>query len=234
MLWVKNLYVSYSDIRIIEDVSFDVQKNEIVAIIGANGAGKTTLLRAISRLIPIEKGEILFKDKKLHLEKPHNLIKYGIAHIPEARRLFTEMTVEENLLMGALYRESKRKRKQTLESIYEIFPKLKERRKQIAGTLSGGEQQMVAIGRGLMSLPELIIFDEPSLGLAPIIVKEMFSIIFNLKKQGKTILIVEQNVNQTLHIADRGYVLETGKITLQDEAQKLLKNDYIKKAYLGI
>ncbi len=234
MLKIKNLFISYGDVRVIEDVNFEVNKNEIVAIIGANGAGKTTILRAISRLIPIEKGEILYLDKKLHLEKPHKLIQYGIAHIPEARRLFTEMTVEENLLIGALHGEAKKKRKDTLEMIYQIFPKLKERRKQLAGTLSGGEQQMVAIGRGLMSLPELLIFDEPSLGLAPIIVKEMFSIIKQLKNQGKTILIVEQNVNQTLQLADRGYVLETGKITLHDKAQNLLKNDYVKKAYLGI
>ncbi len=234
MLKVENVSIAYGDVKVIEDVNFEVKEKEIVAIIGANGAGKTTILRSISRIIPILSGEIYFKGRPLSKEKPHMLIQYGIAHIPEARRLFTEMTVEENLIMGSLIGEAKRKRKQTMEFIYNIFPRLKERRRQIAGTLSGGEQQMLAIGRGLMSLPELLIFDEPSLGLAPLLVKEIFKIIQTLNKEGKTILIVEQNVHLTLQIATRGYVLELGKITLQDKAINLLNNPYIKKAYLGI
>lgn len=234
MLKVENLSIAYGDVKVIEDVSFEVQEKEIVAIIGANGAGKTTILRSISRIIPILSGEIYFKGKPLSKDKPHKLIQYGLAHIPEARRLFTEMTVEENLIMGSLFGEAKRKRKQTMELVYNLFPRLKERRKQIAGTLSGGEQQMLAIGRGLMSLPTLLVFDEPSLGLSPLLVKEIFKIIQTLNKEGKTILIVEQNVHLTLQIATRCYVLELGKITLQDKAANLLNNPYIKKAYLGI
>ncbi len=234
MLKVENISIAYGDVKVVEDVSFEVKEKEIVAIIGANGAGKTTILRSISRIIPILSGEIYFKGRPLSKEKPHKLIQYGIAHIPEARRLFTEMTVEENLIMGSLIGEAKRKRNDTMEFVYSIFPRLKERRKQIAGTLSGGEQQMLAIGRGLMSLPELLIFDEPSLGLAPLLVKEIFRVIQTLNQQGKTILIVEQNVHLTLQIASRGYVLELGKITLEDKAENLLNNSYIKKAYLGI
>lgn len=234
MLQVNNLSIFYDDLKVVDKINFTVNKGEIVAIIGANGAGKTSTLRAISRLISKTTGEIFFKDIPLHKLKPHQILSTGITHIPEARRLFVNMTVEENLFIGALFGEAKKRRKETLEYVYHLFPKLKMRRKQLAGTLSGGEQQMVAIGRGLMSLPELMILDEPSLGLAPILVQEIFKTLVKLKEEGKTILLVEQNVNQSLQIADRGYVLELGKIVLEDKGKNLLNNSYIKKAYLGI
>ncbi len=211
-----------------------IAQGEVVALIGANGAGKSTTLKTISGILRPEKGEILFEGKPLHNVKPYNLIEMGIAHVPEGRRLFAEMTVEENLDMGSLKGNAKDKRAETKEMVFELFPRLRERKKQNAGTLSGGEQQMVAVGRGLMSRPRLLMFDEPSLGLAPILVREIFNVIKNIRSEGTTVLIVEQNVKQTLSIADRAYVLENGKVVMQGTGESLLGNEHVKTAYLGV
>jgi branched-chain amino acid transport system ATP-binding protein len=219
---------------VIWDVAFEVKKGEIVALIGANGAGKSTTLKTISGIVRPRKGEVVFDGAPIHKIEPYKLIEKGLALCPEARRLFVEMTVEENLDMGSLKGEAKKQRQKTKEMVFELFPRLGERRRQLAGTLSGGEQQMVAIGRGLMSLPKLLMFDEPSLGLAPILVREVFNVIKRIREAGTTVLIVEQNTKQTLSIADRAYVLETGKITLQGTGQALLKDEHVKKAYLGV
>ena len=234
MLEVKNIDVFYGDVQVIWDVVFEVKEGEIVALIGANGAGKSTTLKTISGIVRPRKGEVIFQGEAIHKIDPYTLIERGLALCPEARRLFVEMTVEENLDMGSLKGEAKKQRQKTKEMVFELFPILGERRRQLAGTLSGGEQQMVAIGRGLMSLPKLLMFDEPSLGLAPILVREVFNIIKRIREAGTTVLIVEQNTKQTLSIADRAYVLETGKITLQGTGQALLNNEHVKKAYLGV
>ncbi len=234
MLQVKNIDVFYGDLQVIWDLSFEVKQGEIVALVGANGAGKSTTLRAISGLVPLTKGEICFNGEVISKLNPYNLIERGLVHVPEARRLFTEMTVEENLDIGALKGEAKRLRKQNKEHIFELFPRLSERRRQQSGTLSGGEQQMLAIGRGLMAMPKLMMLDEPSLGLAPILVKEVFRVITQVRSEGMTVLIVEQNVNQTLAIADRAYVLENGKVTMQGRASDLANNEHVKAAYLGV
>lgn len=234
MLEVKNINVFYGDVQVIWGVSFEVKQGEIVALIGANGAGKSTILKTISGILRPRKGEILFEGEKVHRVEPFRLIDRGIAHVPEARRLFVEMTVEENLEMGSLRGEAKSRREESKEMVYKLFPRLKERRKQVAGTLSGGEQQMLAIGRGLMSKPKLIMFDEPSLGLAPILVREIFDVINNIREEGKTVLIVEQNVKQALTICDKAYVLENGKIVLQGTGESLLGDEHVKKAYLGV
>ncbi len=234
VLEIRNIDVSYGDVRVIRDVSFEVKSREVVALIGANGAGKSTTLKTISGLLRPGQGEILFGDVQIHKVAPYKLVEMGIALCPEARRLFGEMTVEENLDMGSLKGEARKQRIQTKEMVYQLFPRLRERRKQPAGTLSGGEQQMVAIGRGLMSLPKLLMFDEPSLGLAPILVREIFDVIKRIREEGTTVLIVEQNVKQTLAIADRAYVLETGKLVLQGAGQELLNNEHVKAAYLGV
>jgi branched-chain amino acid transport system ATP-binding protein len=234
VLEVRGIDVFYGDVQVIWDVSFNIQQGEIVALIGANGAGKSTILKTISRLVPLSKGEIIFDSVPLHGMEPYRLIDRGIVHVPEARRLFVEMTVEENLDMGSLKGEAKKERERSKEMVFSLFPRLSERRRQIAGTLSGGEQQMVAIGRGLMSKPKLMMFDEPSLGLAPILVREIFNVIGRIREEGTTILIVEQNVNQTLAKADRAYVLETGKIVLEGTGQALLADAHVKAAYLGV
>lgn len=234
MLEVRHLDVSYGDVQVLWDASFSVAQGEVVALIGANGSGKSTLLKTISGLVRPSSGEIMFKDRPIHGRKAYELVATGLAHVPEARRLFVDMTVEENLDLGALKGEAKARRKATREMVYGLFPRLLERRRQIAGTLSGGEQQMVAIGRGLMSLPSLIMFDEPSLGLAPILVREIFGVIRRIRSEGVTVLIVEQNVNQTLAVADRAYVLETGRIVLEGSGQELLGDEHVRKAYLGI
>jgi len=234
VLEVKNIDVFYGDVQVIWDVVFEVKEGEIVALIGANGAGKSTTLKTISGIVRPRKGEVIFQGEAIHKIDPYTLIERGLALCPEARRLFVEMTVEENLDMGSLKGEAKKQRQKTKEMVFELFPILGERRRQLAGTLSGGEQQMVAIGRGLMSLPKLLMFDEPSLGLAPILVREVFNIIKRIREAGTTVLIVEQNTKQTLSIADRAYVLETGKITLQGTGQALLNNEHVKKAYLGV
>ena len=234
MLNVKNIDVFYGDVQVIYDVSFDVGKGEIVALIGANGAGKTTILKTISGILRPRRGEILFETHPIYKTEPHRLIEMGIAHVPEARRLFSEMTVEENLDMGSLKGEARAQREQTKDMVFELLPRLKERRRQLAGTLSGGEQQMLAVGRGLMARPKLQMFDEPSLGLAPILVRDIFNTIKKINKEGTTILIVEQNVKQTLLIANNAYALETGKIVLQGTGQTLLNNEHVKTAYLGV
>ncbi|MEW6600762.1 MAG: ABC transporter ATP-binding protein [Nitrospirota bacterium] len=234
MLEIKNIDVFYGDVQVVWDVAFEVKKGEIVALIGANGAGKSTTLKTISGLIRPKKGEVTFEGNPIHKAEAYNLIEMGLALCPEARRLFVEMTVEENLDMGSLKGEARKQRQKTKETVFELFPRLSERRRQLAGTLSGGEQQMVAIGRGLMSLPKLLMLDEPSLGLAPILVREIFDVIKKIRQEGTTVLIVEQNTKQTLSIADRAYVLETGRITLQGSGQALLNDEHVKKAYLGV
>jgi len=234
VLEIKNINVFYGDVQVLWDVSFHVQPGEIVALIGANGAGKSTTLRTVSGLLRPSAGEITLDGKALHSMEPYDLITLGIAHVPEARRLFVEMTVEENLDMGSLRGQAKLKRKETKEMVFSLFPRLSERRRQLSGTLSGGEQQMLAIGRGLMGLPKVIMFDEPSLGLAPILVQEIFDIITRVRQEGKTVLIVEQNVRQTLAIADRAYVLETGKVTMEGKGQDMLNDEHVKAAYLGV
>ncbi len=234
MLEVKNIDVFYGDVQVIWDISFEVNKGEIVALIGANGAGKSTVLKTISGILRPKKGEIFFEKNPIYKMDAYRLIELGIAHVPEARRLFVEMTVEENLDMGSLRGEGRVQREKTKEMVFELLPRLRERRRQIAGTLSGGEQQMLAVGRGLMSLPKLQMFDEPSLGLGPILVREVFNTIKKIKKEGTTVLIVEQNVKQTLVIADRAYVLETGRITQQGTGESLLNNEHVKTAYLGV
>ena len=234
MLEIKNLAVFYGDVQVIWDVSFEVKQGEIVALIGANGAGKSTILKSISGILRPKKGEILFEGKPIYKVDPYKLIELGIVHVPEARRLFVEMTVEENLDMGSLRGGARQKREDTQAMVYELLPRLRERRKQLAGTLSGGEQQMLAIGRGLMGKPRLQMFDEPSLGLAPILVREVFNTIKKINGEGTTVLIVEQNVKQTLLVANRGYVLETGKITNQGTGGSLLADEHVKTAYLGV
>ena len=234
MLKIRNIDVSYGDVQVVRDVSFHINNREIVALIGGNGAGKSTILKAISGLVSPSKGEVLFDAVPIHALAPHRLIDIGIAHVPEARRLFAEMTVEENLDMGSLKGVARAERPKSKEMVFELFPTLMKRRKQLCGTLSGGEQQMVAIARGLMSKPRLIMFDEPSLGLAPILVREIFNVISKIRREGATVLIVEQNVKQTLLISDRAYVLETGKIVLEGTGESILRNEHVKTAYLGV
>jgi len=234
MLTVSNIDVFYGDVQVLWDVSFEVREKEILVLIGANGAGKSTTLRTISGLLKPAKGSIEFDQVRLDQIPEHKTIAAGIAHVPEGRRLFPEMTVEENLIMGSLTPTAKAKRKQTLQWVYSLFPRLAERRKQFARTLSGGEQQMCAIGRGLMSSPKLLMFDEPSLGLAPVLVQEIFRIVQKINQEGVTILLVEQNVKHTLSICHRAYVLENGRTVLEGSGEQLLSNPYIKEAYLGI
>ncbi len=234
MLNVEGLDVFYGDLQVLWNVSFEVREGEIVVLLGANGAGKSTTLKTISSLLKPAKGSITFQGNRLDQVPSHRIIDFGIAHVPEGRRLFPEMSVEENLIVGSLSPEAKSKRFQTLEWLYNMFPRLKERRRQAAGTLSGGEQQMAAIARGLMSLPKLVLFDEPSLGLAPIMVSEIFRIVERVNKEGLTVLLVEQNVNHTLAMCDRAYVLENGRIAMSGTGDEFLNNDHIKEAYLGI
>ena len=234
MLEIKNIDVFYGDVQVIWNASFDVQKAEIVALIGANGAGKSTILKTISGMLRPKKGHILFENKPIYKIDPYRLVEMGIVHVPEARRLFVEMTVDENLDMGSLKGEARIQREKTREMVFGLLPRLKERRKQLAGTLSGGEQQMLAVARGLMSRPRLQMFDEPSLGLAPLLVKEVFHTIKKINGEGTTVLIVEQNVKQTLLVANRGYVLETGRITNQGTGKSLLSDEHVKTAYLGV
>ena len=234
MLRVENIDVFYGDLQILWDVSFKVKEGEIVALVGANGSGKSTTLNTISGLLSPSNGSIVFLDQRLDQIPAHKIIEQGVAHVPEGRRLFPGMTVRENLIMGSLSSQAKAKRNETMESVFGLFPRLREREKQMAGTLSGGEQQMLAVGRGLMALPRLIMFDEPSLGLAPILVADIFRIIELIKQEGVTVLVVEQNTKHTLEICDRGYVLENGRIALSGTGQELLDNEHVKEAYLGI
>ncbi len=232
MLNVSNINVYYGNIHAIKDVSFSVEDGEIVSLIGANGAGKSTILKTISGLLRTKTGDVAFGGKSIKGVAPHKIVSRGIAHVPEGRRVFLQMSVEENLEMGA-FTAARSTIEGSLENVYNRFPRLKERRKQIAGTLSGGEQQMLAMGRALMSRPKLMMLDEPSMGLAPILVEQIFDIIKELNEAGTTILLVEQNALMALSIANRGYVLETGKIVLHAPANELLSNDAVKKAYLG-
>ena len=234
MLEIRNIDVFYGDVQVLWDISFEVKQGEVVALIGANGAGKSTTLKTISGLLRPRKGGILLNDTPIHTVAAYKLVELGIAHCPEARRLFVEMTVEENLDMGSLRGEAKQQRAMTKELVFGLFPRLSERRRQPTGLLSGGEQQRVAIGRGLMAIPKLLMFDEPSLGLAPILVREIFDIIKKIREQGTTVLIVEQNVKQTLAIADRAYVLENGKVVMQGTGKALLSDEHVKTAYLGV
>ena len=233
MLEVKNLSVSYGAIEAVKDISFTVNAGEIVSLIGANGAGKTTTLHTITGLVPAKSGSVMYNG--VDLLKTHNnkIVTLGMAHIPEGRHVFTRMSVEENLEMGAFSLKDQSDLKKDLDMVYGLFPRLKERRNQKAGTLSGGEQQMLAMGRALMTHPKTILMDEPSMGLSPKLVKEIFSIIRKLHEQGITILLVEQNAKMALSIADRAYVLETGRITMEGDAKELLNNEQVRKAYLG-
>lgn len=233
MLKVKNINVFYGAIHAIRDLSLEVNDGEIVTLIGANGAGKTSTLRAISGLNTIKSGEISYDGQLISNLGAHKIVSHGISQVPEGRRVFGDQTVEENLLLGAYLRKNKSEIKESMEKVFDWFPRVKERRKQFAGTLSGGEQQMLAIGRSLMANPKLLLLDEPSMGLAPIVVEEIFEIIKNIRKSGTTILLVEQNANAALQIADRGYVVETGSVVLEGLAENLLHDDSVRKAYLG-
>jgi branched-chain amino acid transport system ATP-binding protein len=234
MLTISDLHVYYGAIRALEGVSLEVKQGEIVCMIGANGAGKSTTIRSVSGLVRPRQGEILFEGKPLHKMPPHQIVTLGVGQSPEGRRVFANMTVRENLELGAYTRDKHRAEvREDMEHTFTRFPRLKERENQLAGTLSGGEQQMLAIGRALMARPRLLLLDEPSLGLAPFLVKDIFRIIQDINRQGVTVLLVEQNANQALRIAHRGYVLETGRVVLADSAANLLQDDSVRKAYLG-
>ena len=233
ILQVNDLSVYYGVIKALKGISFHVDKGEIVALIGANGAGKTTTLHTLSGLIQADSGEILYNGTNLRKTPNHKIVGMGMAQVPEGRRVFAEMTVLQNLKMGAFTRSSKTEMEETLADIYKRFPRLEERKNQLAGTLSGGEQQMLAMGRALMSHPDIILMDEPSMGLSPIFVNEIFKIIEDVNKDGVTVLLVEQNAKKALSIANRAYVLETGSIVKEGDAKDLLNDDAIKKAYLG-
>ncbi|MDR1801589.1 MAG: ABC transporter ATP-binding protein [Lachnospiraceae bacterium] len=233
LLEVENLEVAYGVIKAIKGISFSVEEGEVIALIGANGAGKTTILHTITGLIPANKGQITFAGQNLNKTPGHKIVSMGMAHVPEGRRVFSQLTVYQNLKLGAYTRKNKSEIHESLKTVYKRFPRLEERKNQLAGTLSGGEQQMLAMGRALMSRPKLMLLDEPSMGLSPILVNEIFDIIKVLNENGTTILLVEQNAKKALMIADRAYVLETGTIALTGEASKLMDNDSVKKAYLG-
>ena len=233
MLEVKGLQVYYGVIQALKDISFEVNQGEVIALIGANGAGKTTTLHTLTGLLPAKQGSIIFEGKDITKMPAHKIVEMGIAHVPEGRRVFSQLSVYENLIMGAFTRKDKKEIAENLENVYKRFPRLQERKNQRAGTLSGGEQQMLAMGRALMSNPKMIVMDEPSMGLSPIFVNEIFDIIEKVSASGTTVLLVEQNAKKALSIADRAYVLETGKIVLSGDAKKLMNDDSIKKAYLG-
>ena len=233
LLEIKELYVNYGGIEALRNVNLVVYAGEVITLIGANGAGKSTTLRAISKIVNPRKGQIIYNGRDITRRQAHDIVRLGIAHSPEGRRVLARQTILDNLLLGAYIHHNQKEIKADLERQLEIFPRLAERRHQIAGTLSGGEQQMLAIARALMSRPRLLLLDEPSLGLAPNIVREIFNIIQSLRSLGVTILLVEQNASLALHIADRGYVLEAGSITLTDKASVLLKDERVKQAYLG-
>lgn len=233
ILSVKDLHVYYGAIHAIKGISFEVKQGEIVTLIGANGAGKTTTLHAVSGLIKPKSGQIVFDGRSLHNVPAHKILKMGMAQVPEGRRIFSKLTVQENLEMGAYTRKDADGVSRDYEMVFERLPRLKERRKQFAGTLSGGEQQMLAIGRALMSKPKMVLLDEPSMGLSPILVQEIFHIIRDVSRDGMTVLLVEQNAKMALNIADRAYVLETGKVAMEGPASELADNDQVRRAYLG-
>lgn len=233
MLNIDNLVVSYGGIEALKGISLEVEEGKIVSLVGANGAGKSTMLRAIMGLVKPKSGSIKYNNKDLLSVKTKDMVNNGIVLVPEGRRVFSNLTVLENLKIGAFTRKDEKGIKEDIEWVYSLFPRLKERSWQLAGTLSGGEQQMLAVGRALMSRPKLLMMDEPSLGLAPLVVKDIFNIIKEIHKQGVTILLIEQNANAALHIADIGYVIETGRITLKGSGKDLLQNEEVKAAYLG-
>ena len=233
MLEVNDIKVYYGMIQAIKGVSFHVDEGEVIALIGANGAGKTTTLQTLTGILSPKSGSIVFEGKDLTRTPAHKIVEMGMAHVPEGRRVFAQLSVLQNLMMGAYTRKDKEEIAQTLETVFDRFPRLKERQNQTAGTLSGGEQQMLAMGRALMSKPRIILMDEPSMGLSPLLVQEIFSIIKEVNAQGITVLLVEQNAKMALKVANRAYVLETGKIKLSGDAQELLHNDEVRKAYLG-
>ena len=233
MLEIKDLNVYYGMIQAIKGVSFEVNEGEVIALIGANGAGKTTILHTITGLLTPKKGQVIFEGQDITKVPAHKIVSLGMAHVPEGRRVFSHLTVYQNLKMGAYTRKDKDEIEKTLETVYKRFPRLEERKNQIAGTLSGGEQQMLAMGRALMSHPRIILMDEPSMGLSPILVNEIFDIIQSVSASGTTVLLVEQNAKKALSIADRAYVLETGNIVMSGDATELMNDDSIKKAYLG-
>ncbi len=233
MLEINDLAVYYGMIQAVKGISFEVKEGEVIALIGANGAGKTTILHTITGLLSPKSGRILFNGIDITKVKSHKIVSMGMSHVPEGRRVFAQLTVLQNLLLGAYTRKDKASVQETLKNIYQRFPRLLERKNQLAGTLSGGEQQMLAMGRALMSRPKILLMDEPSMGLSPIFVNEIFSIIEEVSSSGTTVLLVEQNAKKALSIADRAYVLETGSIALEGKASDLLNNDSIKKAYLG-
>ncbi len=234
LLEVKDIVAGYSGVPAIHGVSFSIEEGEIVSMVGANGAGKSTILKTVSGLLRPERGTITFAGQRADGLPPHRLVAMGIAHVPEGRRLFARMTVQQNLIMGAYTQRSEAERAETLAEIYEIFPILKERRTQLAGTMSGGEQQMLAIARGMMSRPRLLMLDEPSLGLMPKLVTQIFELIRRIAARGTTILLVEQNVREALELCDRGYVLQTGKVVAEGTGDELLGSELVKKAYLGL
>lgn len=233
MLEIRDIDVYYGMIQAIRGISFEVKEGEVIALIGANGAGKTTTLQTITGLVAPKKGSIYFEGQDITHVPAHKIVSMGMAHVPEGRRVFSQLSVLDNLKLGAYTRKDKNEIEETLARVYKRFPRLEERKNQIAGTLSGGEQQMLAMGRALMSHPKIILMDEPSMGLSPIFVNEIFDIIQEVSKSGTTVLLVEQNAKKALSIADRGYVLETGNIVLEGDAKDLLNNDRVKKAYLG-
>ena len=233
MLNVQDLCVNYGMIQAVKGVSFEVNKGEIVALIGANGAGKTSILHTITGIIQAKSGSVSFEDIDITKKPSHKIVAMGMAHVPEGRRVFSQLTVLENLKLGAYTRKDAKEIEQDIKRIYERFPRLEERKSQLAGTLSGGEQQMLAMGRALMSKPRLIVMDEPSMGLSPLYVNEIFKLIEDIHNSGTTVLLIEQNAKKALSIADRAYVLETGNITLSGKASELMDNDLVKKAYLS-
>ncbi len=233
MLEIKDLSVNYGVIKALKGISFEVNEGEVIALIGANGAGKTTTLHTITGLLPAKTGSIKFNGAELTKTPAHKIVEMGIAHVPEGRRIFQNLSVLDNLKLGAYTRKDKDGIAKDLQMVYERFPRLAERKTQIAGTLSGGEQQMLAMGRALMSKPKIVVMDEPSMGLSPILVNEIFDIIKSIRESGTTVLLVEQNAKKALAIADRAYVLETGKIVLSGKASDLLNDESVKKAYLG-
>ena len=234
MLEVRGLQVNYSDIIAVRKAEFSVEENEVVSLVGSNGAGKTTVLKTILGLLKPQKGEIRYGEHRLDKLRSDRIVEVGVAHVPEGRGMFPRMSVEENILLGAFIAAAKKRRKESMEKVFSLFPRLRERKKQLAGTLSGGEQQMLAIARGLMALPKLLMLDEPSLGLAPLMVQQVFEVIMEIESQKTTILLVEQNVNLALAISHRGYVLENGVITLSGTGEELLNNEQVKRAYLGL
>ncbi|MDO4521697.1 MAG: ABC transporter ATP-binding protein [Eubacteriales bacterium] len=233
MLEIKDLEVYYGMIQAIKGVSFEVKEGEVIALIGANGAGKTTILHTITGLLSPKKGSVIFEGKDITKVPAHKIVSMGMAHVPEGRRVFAQLSVYQNLKMGAYTRSDKNEIEESLQAVYKRFPRLEERKNQLAGTLSGGEQQMLAMGRALMSKPKIIVMDEPSMGLSPIFVNEIFDIIQKVSAGGTTVLLVEQNAKKALSIADRAYVLETGKIVQSGDAKVLMNDDSIRKAYLG-